>query len=120
MVSTSVFSEWTKVGGDDNTTTYVDLGTIEKKDHKVKLSSLLDYKTTEIFIGDNYSYFSQESRNEYDCEEETSRQLDWYLYSGNMRQGKIVNSHVNIQNKSRSIFPGGFNETFFKIACGKK
>ena len=122
MFSTNVFAEWTYVGGseDDNITEYVDLGTIKRKGHKVKMWSLFDFKTVKIFAVDNTRYLSQMNRYEYDCEEETSRALDIYWYSGNMKNGDIVFSSPNIKREAVSIIPESIIENMFKIACGKK
>ena len=118
LVSTSVFAEWTKVGGTDDMTSYADFGTIKRKGNKVKMWGLYDFKTVQK-VG-NDSFLSSVSRNEYDCEEETVRLLDFYWYSGNMRQGEIVVSSTNLKRESKSIMPDTFNDDFLKIACGKK
>ena len=120
IVSTSVFAEWTEVGGNNaaGQTSYIDLGTIKRKGHKVKVWSLNDYKTVQESEGSRY--LSSMSRYEYDCEEETIRLLDFLWYSGNMKQGEIVVSSSNIKMEARSVTPGSIDETFFKIACGKK
>ena len=120
MVSTSVFAKWTEVGGNDDQTAYADLGTIKRKGHKVKMWSLSDLKTVQIFVGDNTRYLSSVVRREYDCEEEIMRRLDIHWYSGSMAGGEIVWSSTNIKNEATSILPGSISEAFFKIACGKK
>ena len=119
-VSTNVFAEWTKVtnSSDGDITSYADFGTIKKKGNKVKMWSMYDFKTIQKF--ENYRYLSSLSRNEYDCEEETKRMLDFYWYLGNMRQGEIVYSEKNIKNEAISILPMSIYEGLFKIACGKK
>ena len=120
MVSTNVFAEWTwfddSAGG---VGFYIDYETIKKKGHKVKMWSLLDSKTVKKSSGGK-EYLSVVMRQEYNCEEETSRQLDFYLYSGNMKQGEIVYSITNIKDEPISILPGSIDEGLFKIACGKK
>ena len=120
MVSTSVFAEWTEVGQSaaNGMTAYADFGTIKRKGNKVKMWRLYDFKTVQK-VG-NDSFLSSVSRNEYDCEEETVRLLDFYWYSGNMRQGEIVVSSTNIKRESKSIMPDTFNDDLLKIACGKK
>jgi hypothetical protein len=120
MVSTSVFAEWSKLGGssDKESTVYVDYGTIKKKGNKVKMWSLIDYKTVHEVAGKKY--LSVMGRNEYDCEEETSRLLDFHYHSGNMRQGESVLSDTNLKEEATSIVPESIDETFFKIACDKK
>ena len=118
MVSTNVFAEWTEVGSNDEMTAYVDFGTIKKKDHKVKIWILFDFKTVQKAI--SYRYLSQMERDEYDCDEETSRMLDLYWYSGNMKQGDIVYSETNMKDGTLSLPPGSTGERLLKIACGKK
>ena len=119
MVSTSVLAEWTTVGGGTDLISYIDFGTIKRKDNKVKMWSLIDLKTVHEFSGGE-RYLSGMMRSEYDCEEETMRMLDVYYYSENMREGEVVVSNTNITNEATSVRPDSIEETFFKIACDKK
>jgi hypothetical protein len=118
IVSTNVLSDWTEIVDNTDLTSYIDFETIKRKGNKVKMWSLFDYKTVQKFK--NYRYLSQVSRMEYDCEEETRRQLDFYWYSGNMRQSEIVVSQTNIKDESISVIPGSIDVSFLKVACGKK
>ena len=120
MVSTNVFAEWTEVNGnkDAGVTFYVDYGTIKNKNNKVKIWTLSDYKRVKQV--EDSRYLSQVTRVEYNCEEETSRMLDVYWYSGNMRNGEIVWSSTNIKDEAVSIIPESIDEGTFNIACGKK
>ena len=119
MVSTTVFAEWTEVGQSANgMTAYADFGTIKRKGNKVKMWRLYDFKTVQKLENDRY--LSEMRRGEYDCEEETIRQLDVHSYSGNMRQSEIVRSITNIKDEAESVMPGSINETLLKVACGKK
>ncbi len=119
VVSTNVMAEWTAVGSVDNLTVYVDFGTIKRKGNKVKMWHLFDFKTVKILPDSNTKYLSLVSRNEYDCEEETSVALDMYWYSENMRGGEVVYSSTT-KDDAISILPGSINETFYKAACRKK
>ena len=119
MISTSVLAEWTTVGGGTDLISYIDFGTIKRKDNKVKMWSLIDLKTVHEFSGGE-RYLSGMMRSEYDCEEETMRMLDVYYYSENMREGEVVVSNTNITNEATSVRPDSIEETFFKIACDKK
>ena len=120
MISTNVFAEWTEVSGNDalGLTAYIDFGTIKRKGNKVKMWTMYDFKTVQKV--DNYRYLSLMTRFEYDCEEDAVRQLDIHIYSGNMKQGKTVDSVTNIKNEATSVRPDTIEETLFKIACGKK
>ena len=120
MISTNVSAEWTMVDKSSNgdTTAYVDSETIKRKGNKVKMWSMYNFKTIQEVAG--YRYLSSMTRYEYDCEEETRRQLDFYWYSGNMRQSEIVVSQTNIKDESTSVIPGSIDVSFLKVACGHK
>ncbi len=120
MVSTNVFAEWTEVNGnkDAGLTTYVDYGTIKNQNNKVKIWTLYDYKRVQQV--EDSRFLSSVTHTEYNCEEETSRMLDVYWYSGNMRNGEIVWSSTNIKKETVSIIPESIDEGNFNIACGKK
>ena len=120
MVSTNVFAEWTavSVSSDNNQTNYVDVGTIKKKGNKVKMWTMYDYKTVKMI--ENDSFLSQVFHYEYDCENETIKQLDFIWYSGNMKSGDVVYSQRNMNIEPISVTPESINEHLFKIACGKK
>jgi hypothetical protein len=121
MVSTSVFAEWTIVGGnfDGGHIIYADFVSIKKKGNKVKMLDLSDFKTVRTEVG-GQRYLSVIQHNEYDCLEETKRLLDYYMYSGNMRGGVIVSSDTNIKMETISVLPESMDDTLFKIACGNK
>jgi hypothetical protein len=120
MVSTSVFADWNEVtrSSDGDQTVYVDSDSIKKKGNKFTMWSLLDFKTVQKFENDRF--LSQMMREEYDCQEETQRLLDLYLYSGNMRGGGIVYSETNIKMEAASTLPGSIGETSLNRVCGKK
>ena len=120
LVSTNVYAEWTRVTGsvDGVKTVYIDYGTIKRTKNKVTIWRLLDHKTVQQF--DKKIYLSSATHEEYDCEEETSRLLDMYVYSGNMSSGEVVISLKNIQSEATSIIPENIQVTFFKIVCDKK
>ena len=121
MFSTNVLAEWTRVAWNDEMIVYVDIGTIKKKGNKVKIWRLFDFKSAQISAVDNTSKFlSSLAHNEYECEEETGRQLDFYWYSGNMKSGDVVYLLTNINDEATSIMPESIDETLFKIACGNK
>ena len=121
MISTNVSAEWTRVTSVNNgeITFYVDYDTIKKKGHKVQMWKLLDYKTVQVG-SDVVRYLSMFSRDEDDCEEETSRSLDDHGYSENMKNGVIVYSFPNHKGEPSSIRPNTIESLNYKIACGKK
>ena len=121
MVSTSVFSEWTRVSETANGeyTSYVSLEHIQKNGSKVKMWNLNDYKTKMQIPDTGVLFLSQITFTEYNCEEETSRMLDWAVYPENMARGGISDSHTNIQRAPEQIIPGSTADALSKVACGK-
>ena len=117
VVSTNVMSEWTKISDTNhpNRTPYVEYHSILKKDNKVKMSTLTDFKKAEKY--GNNKLLTMVTRDEYDCEKKTIRLLDIYGYSGNMQNGDIVFSDLRIIGEAQSIKSGTSEETFFEIAC---
>ena len=118
MVSTNVFAEWTEVGGNDEMTVYNDFSSIKKQVNKIKMWSMFDFKTVKKI--ENDSFLSQVFHYEYDCINETIKQLDFIWYSGNMKSGDVVYSQRNMNIEPISVTPESINEHLFKIACGKK
>ena len=122
MISTTsvVFAEWTNVGGNEtgDKTVYADYGNIKRKGNKVQMWSLYDLKKV-VIIAD-VRFLSSMRRDEYDCEEETIRQLDSFKYSENMRGGELVYSQTNIKGEAESIPPDSLSGILLKIACDKK
>jgi hypothetical protein len=120
IVSKNVFAEWTKVtdSSDGDMTVYVDYGSIKKKGNKVKILDLTDFKTVQKTK--SYRYLSQLSLNEYDCEKERRRMLDFHWFSENMKKGDIVYSEKNINDEGKSIPTDSIGTDLFNIACDNK
>ena len=117
MISTNVMSEWKQIGSIDDQTQYVDVESIRKKGHKVKVWVLLDLK--EVQIIKNKNILSIMGHEEYDCKEKTTKVLDVFFYEGNM-QNKEIFSEVNIHDDFTPIKPNTVESLNYKIACGKK
>ena len=118
MVSTSVTAEWSVVGSNDEMNVYNDFSSIKKQVNKTKMWSMFDFKTVKKI--ENDSFLSQVFHYEYDCINETIKQLDFIWYSGNMKSGDVVYSQRNMNIEPISVTPESINEHLFKIACGKK
>ena len=120
IMSSSAMAEWVNVGmSDDGTLTfYTDPSTIRKSGNKVKMWSLLDYKTTQK-IDDGKTFMSTRQQNEYDCKEERTRSLYIIAHSGNMARGTVV-GRSDDSDKWRPVSPGSGGEDLWKFACGKQ
>jgi hypothetical protein len=115
VLSTSAMAEWVPITDNDIATTYVDPTTIRKAGNKVKMWAMIDFKKkTEDFKGS----LSQASQYEIDCQNETTTQLAWVWYSGNMRTGHVLHSD-NKRGDASPNGPGTVGEFMWKIACGK-
>ena len=115
VLSTSAMAEWVQINANNNSTTYVDPTTIRKAGNKVKMWAMIDFKKRTEEIGDT---LSQASQYEIDCQNETTTQLAWVRYSGNMRTGHVVYSD-NKRGDAAPNGPGTVGEFMWKVACGK-
>jgi len=115
VVSSSAMAEWVKVDEDKLVTAYADPTTIRKSGNKVKMWALWDYSTAQE--GKSKPYMSVRIQNEYNCKEETSRQIYATTFSGNMAGGHTIN-----RQGGRPWLPvsqGNTTELLWKFACGK-
>ena len=120
LLSTASFgamAEWTEVGEGTEMKAYADINTIRRSGHMVKMWSLFDLKSPNPSLNGTYS--SARIRYEYDCSDERTRRLDYIAHSERMTGGFVVASD-STPGKWSSVSPGSFDETYFKIACGKK
>ncbi len=121
-VSAGAMAEWTDIGSSSagEVDHYFDVSTIRKSGSTVKMWTLLDLKKARTTLTNGKSYLSAMYRYEYDCNEEKSRRLSEYVYSGNMKNGDIVGEGEYNDGKWSSIPPESVGATEFKIACGAK
>ncbi len=115
VVSSSAMAEWVKVSEDKLVTAYADPTTIRKLGDKVKMWALWDYSTAQE--GDSKPYMSVRIQNEYNCKEETIRQIFATSFSGNMAEGNTINRQGGRDWKP--VAPRTFGEALWKFACGK-
>ena len=121
FASTNVLAEWTKVTESSTHggfTAYADIQSIRKNGNKVKIWTLFDFKTVQTVNNDRF--LSSLARYEYDCFEETTRLLDFYWYSGNMKTGDIVYSAPNQTVQPKAVVPDSIDKHLLEVACGGK
>jgi len=116
----NVFAEWTKVSEsiDGDMTIFVDELSLRRNGNKIAFWALLNWKNIRKI--DNDMYLSSLEHREYDCKNEQQRLFDYYLYSENMRSGKIVYSNSNIVDEFKSIVPSTYEQPLFQFICGKR
>ena len=66
-----------------------------------------------------YNFYSGKYQVEYECREETSKNLALIVYSGKVGTGKSLYTYSNPGNVNPNS-PGSVSEKLWKIACGKK
>lgn len=120
VVNSSAAAGWVKVAESDSETNtlYVDLATIRKAGHRVKMWTLLDNKTANTINGK--SYISSKSHVGFDCKEEQWRMLYISYYSGNMGGGETV--YVDSSSNPGEwipIEPENSVRNAWEIACKK-
>ena len=115
VVSSSAMAEWVKVSEDKLVTAYADPTTIRKLGDKVKMWALWDYSTAQE--GDSKPYMSVRIQNEYNCKEETDRQIYATTFSGNMLEGNKIDTQGG--RDWEPVAPRTHDEALWKFACGK-
>ena len=108
---------WTRIGGGDSSTVYVDLTTIRRSGNMVKMWSLNDFKSVQD-IGHGRPFMSLTSQNEYDCKEERSRQLYFTSHTEKMGNGAIAFSSTEI-TKWYPVPPAGGLRVSWDLVCNK-
>jgi len=115
VVSSSAMAEWVKVSEDKLVAAYADPTTIRKNGDKVKMWALWDYSTAQE--RGSKPYMSVRIQNEYNCKEETDRQIYATTFSGNMAGGHTINSQGG--RPWLPVSQGNTTELLWKFACGK-
>ena len=115
VVSSSAMAKWVKVDEDKLVTAYADPTTIRKNGDKVKMWALWDYSTAQE--GGSKPYMSVRIQNEYNCKEETIRQIFATTFSGNMAGGHTINSQGG--RPGLPVSQCTPTELLWTFACGK-
>ncbi len=112
------YAEWVSLGDNGHMTVYVDPGTIRRNGNLVKMWTLLDFNTART-LPSGISYLSSKTQEEFDCAEESRRNLSLTNYSNNMGRGDVVITDSG-EGKWVPIAPGTISQNLWKFACGKK
>ena len=110
-------AEWVKVEGNDFVSAYAAPVSIIRAGSKVKMQSLVDFKT--LNSGGGYPHMSMKAQHEYDCDETKWRLLNFTYHSENMGGGKLVFSDTE-PGVWMPVMVGSGTNIRWKIACGKQ
>lgn len=114
VISSSTAAQWAPVISNEAISLYTDPTTIRKTGLKVKMWTLLDYKTAQKTNGK--MFMSVKTQNEYDCKEEQSRIFYANFHPKNMGGGEIVISSIKPREWEPNE-PDSVGELLWKIAC---
>jgi len=111
-----------KNGHDEDGTAYANPTNMSKSGDKVKMWSLMDFKTALDFNRANVHIrtMSIKNRKEYDCREKKTRELSSTLFSENMGEGVVNYSESVTEKKWESVPPNSVDEGLWEFACGKR
>ena len=119
LVSTNVLAvDWVKTGEADSFTNYVDPQSIRRTGNIVRVWSLSDHKSGQVLA--SIRYLSKLTKVEYDCFEDTMREIDLYFYAEKMGTGDIVFSLPNFTKPATSLPPGSVAAAELKAVCATK
>ena len=116
--SGSAGAEWTQVGTSDTSTVYADPATISKDGNIAKMWHLLDFKTVQSRPY-GLPYWSQKTKQEYDCTEARERTLEFHHYSENMGNGDVTHTDSE-PGDWKPVLPGTPGAARRELACGKR
>ena len=117
ITSGSAAAEWVQMASAETHNAYADPATIHRKENRVKMWRVVDYKTATIPPGGKrFSHMSTKSREEYDCEEDRTRILSLSWHSKSMGRGNIVYSSSK-PGQWEPINSESIQHTLFKLAC---
>ncbi len=121
-VKGSASAEWVAVGNTDNGTAYANLSNMQKRGNRVKMWSMMDFKTALEFNSGSYhmSTLSFKKLKEYDCKEKKSRKLSYSMFSGNMGGGEVNYSESVSDKKWEPVPTESIDEIQWEFACGKR
>ena len=110
-------ASWELVDYTDEMKYYVNTGTIEKSNNKVKVWVMLDFKHPQK--GDNRSWYrSRKSLTVFDCKTHSMEFLSIADFSGKMGKGKNVNlSNLTKNSEKYYVVPDSVSESGLKMVC---
>ena len=115
VVSSSAMAEWVKVSEDKLVTAYADPTTIRKLGDKVKMWVMWDHLTAKVV--NSKPHMSTRVQKEFNCKEETTRQIYATTFSGNMLEGNKIDTQGG--RDWEPVAPRTHDEALWKFACGK-
>ena len=117
--SFGAMAEWSQVGEDSDSQTYIDRSTIRRSGNMAKMWVINNYKSGQKLRGSSFLFLSMRSRHEYDCSDDNLRTLDISIHSARMAEGSTLLTESTTQ-PWESVVPGSAGALQLKAACGIK
>jgi hypothetical protein len=111
----AVAQAWLKVTSGQTTTLYVDPASIVRTKSKVKATELADFNVNQMDRS-GFSYRSQITYNEIDCERHLVRMLSQSQYLGSLGLGKQMKSTTRVGAWATPI-AGSIGDVFMRELC---
>jgi len=121
LIAQPVYAEWVQIAESERADLLIDPSTIRWNDQndKAKIWVLTDLK--EARVGpDGTAYLSMKSQREFDCKEETSRDLSLTFLAEHMGAGKVVYTGYDDNDKWKPVVPDSLIHAVWKFVCTKK
>jgi tetratricopeptide (TPR) repeat protein len=110
---------WVIVGSDNNDTSYANPSTIRKNVSMVTMWSMLDFKKAKVLMSSTKHYKSVMEQDEYNCDEERSRNIALSWHSENMGKGQVVLTNSDI-GEWIALPPDSRGKRLWVVACGRE
>lgn len=110
-------AEWVIVNDNDEYSAYADPATISREGNLVQMSDLIDLKSPRSSPYGN-QHASSTAHSEFDCEDPRIRTLAFFLHSGQMGGGDLVETAA-VTNGWLSVAPGTLLDVLWQFACSQ-
>ena len=118
-ISTSVMAEWKQNSSDKDSATYVDASSARKYGVKIKIWSLISFKTYQK-DANGHDYKSLMTYNEFNCADDEYRHTSYLSHSEEMGAGETVYSSTVKDAAWEPVPPGTIISDIAKYACKVK
>jgi hypothetical protein len=115
-LSCTAAAEWVMVNDNDEYVAYADPATLSREGNLVRMSDLIDLKSPRPSPYGN-PHASSTAHSEFDCENSRLRTIAFYLHSGQMGDGELVETAA-VSDRWLAVAPGTLLDALWQFACG--
>ncbi len=118
ILSCNSAAEWVMVSDSDEYIAYADPATISREGNLARMSDLVDLKAPRSSPYGN-QHASSTAHSEFDCEEPRIRTIAFFLHSGQMGSGDLVETAA-VSNGWLTVAPGTLLDVLWQFACPRE